>query len=75
MTHVWNETNTKLSGLNKKTFKIKVTKNNLFHAHGAIKNYSSYNNVNVTPIKCYENALLNKNIILTENKNESGIYR
>ena len=29
----------------------------------------------VIPVKHYENALLNKNDILTENKNKSGIYR
>lgn len=27
------------------------------------------------PVKCYENALLSKNQIFTENKNKSGIYR
>lgn len=73
MTHVWNETNTKLSGI-KTSINKKSKKINLFRAHKAIKNYSSYS-ITVTPIKCYENALLNKNIILTENKNESGIYR
>lgn len=70
MTHVWNETNTKLSGIKKHQLIKKVKKNNLF-----LNNYSSYNNGVVTPIKSYENALLNKNIILTENKNKSGIYR
>lgn len=33
------------------------------------------NNGSVTPIKCYDNALLNKNTILLDNKSKSGIYR
>ena len=33
------------------------------------------NNGAVTPIRYYENALLSKKIIFTENRNKSGIYR
>jgi hypothetical protein len=33
------------------------------------------NNKNMTPIKCYDDALSNKNVILLENKNKSGVYR
>ena len=51
-----------------KTFIKKVKKNNIF-----LNNYSS-SNLAVAPIKRYENALLSKNTILTENKNKSGIY-
>ena len=29
----------------------------------------------VTPIKYYENSLLSKNSILSENKKKSGVYR
>jgi group I intron endonuclease len=29
----------------------------------------------MTPIKCYDDALSNKNVILLENKNKSGVYR
>ena len=50
-----------------KTLIKKVTKNNI------LNNYSS-SNVAGAPIKRYENALLSKNTILTENKNKSGIY-
>jgi hypothetical protein len=33
------------------------------------------NNGNLAPIKSYENALLNKNTILLDNKSKPGIYR
>jgi group I intron endonuclease len=33
------------------------------------------NNGSIAPIKCYDNALLNKNTILLENKGKPGIYR
>ena len=48
---------------------IKKVKKNIF-----LNNYSS-SNLAVAPIKRYENALLSKNTILTENKNKSGIYQ
>lgn len=35
----------------------------------------SDNGSTITPEKCYENALLSKNVIFTENKGQSGIYR
>ena len=43
--------------------------NNIF-----CKNYSSCKGA-LIPVKYYENALLSKNVIFTENKNKSGIYR
>lgn len=43
---------------------IQVTQNNI-----------SLNNGNLAPIKSYDNALLNKNTILLDNKSKPGIYR
>lgn len=43
--------------------------NNIF-----CKNYSSCGGA-LIPVKYYENALLSKNVIFTENKKKSGIYR
>ena len=44
--------------------KKNILLNNSFSGNGA-----------VTPIKCYENTLLSKNSILSENKKKSGVYR
>lgn len=49
---------------NEQSKKKNILLNNSFSGNGA-----------VTPIKCYENTLLSKNSILTENKKKSGIYR
>lgn len=41
------------------------------------KNTTTLNNNigSIFPVKCYDNALLNKKSILIENKNKSGVYR
>jgi hypothetical protein len=73
MTHVWNETNTKLLGFIIITSK-KVTKNN-FLLNIKINSPCNDNGSTITPEKCYENALLSKNTIFIENKGQSGVYR
>lgn len=46
-----------------------------FHFYNELIMNLNNNNKNMTPIKCYDDALSNKNVILLENKNKSGVYR
>lgn len=66
MTHVWNETNTKLS-----TYK--------FYNNQPVTNFNNNNFNNnpsmVKPVRIYANAEQLKSQILIDNKNKSGIYR
>lgn len=43
--------------------------------NSSLNNNNNLKPVSITPVKCYNDALLNKDTILLENKNKSGIYR
>lgn len=71
MTHVWYETNTRLSTL-QFIFMIKKVTNNL---NSNKPTFSRKSHILVSPIKSYENTELLKDNILKDNRGKSGIYR
>lgn len=71
MTHVWYETNTRLSTLYNKN----VTINNNNNNNNSITNISSTDVRLVSPVKSYVNAELLKDEILKDNRDRSGVYR